>query len=162
LVHELEEEGQLEPILIVLDRDRLPGLSWGRLADCKLRAFLAIVNEVEVAIELHLNRSTLNTLLRRPVAGHEVWIKRRPGPKTRRLGEALTTRFSEELGNRPRGLRQKGFRVLEMLHKADIPAAILEPAFLSEDRAVSLEWRQGYRKATRRALYDYFTIDQEV
>lgn len=166
----LERDGLIDPVLVSINRERHPwdlaeaaSRPWGRsvlsgAGNIDARFAWAIREKVQAVIELHLNRSTLNEwgLLR--AAGHEVYISRRPGLRTRRLGEILLEEMNLYLGNPSRGLKEKNFRILRRLHAANIPAALLEPAFLAEDRAVSREWRSRYVGAIKGALYRYFNL----
>ena len=171
LVNTLDDEGRIAPVLVSIDQEAHPWDivqkvslfsppsflgGWGNIES---RAEWAKLAQVDAAVELHLNRSALNTLGLVKAAGHEVFIRRRPGPKTRAFGEVLIEELDRALGDkRSRGLKRKSFRILRRLHKANIPAAILEPAFLTEDRVVSREWRSHYLGAVKAALYRFLNV----
>ncbi len=159
----LTRDGIVEPVLIGVNRNEHPWDlvqkvsrisppsflgGWGNI---DIRAAWAIREGVDAAIEFHINSH------RTPVEGHEVFIRRAPGPLTRRLGQCLINKM-ECLRNSNRGLKHKSFRILRKLHAADIPAAILEPAFLTEDSLDSTEWRDKYVSAVRTALYHFFHL----
>lgn len=159
----LQKDGLLCPVVIGVNKNEhpwdlvqrvsrisLPSFlgGWGNI---DLRAAWAIRDEVDAAVEFHINSADPS------VKGHEVFIRRFPGPKTRRLGQCLINEF-EVLDNRNRGLKQKSFRVLRKLHAANIPAAILEPAFIAETCWGSREWRDKYVSAIRIALYRFFNL----
>lgn len=159
----LEKDGLLHPVVIGVNQKEHPWDlvqtvsrisppsflgGWGNI---DIRAAWAIRDEVDAAVEFHINSS------KRPAKGHEVFIRWFPGPKTRRLGQCLINEFGI-LGNTNRGLKQKGFRILRKLHAANIPAAILEPAFLIEESWSSREWREQYVSAVRTALYRFFNL----
>jgi len=170
LAQQLDSEGKLVPVFIHIDRashpwDIVQTLSklsppsfLGGMGNIDARVEWALRDKVQAAVEFHLNRSVLNSLGVVKASGHEVFIRRLPGPKTLKLGELLIEEFNRSLGNKSRGLKRKSFRVLRKLHAANVPAAILEPAFLSEDRCVSKEWRGNYVGAVKTALYRYFNV----
>jgi hypothetical protein len=160
---ELARDRKVEPVFIAIDReahpwDLIPDTLALRLRNIRIRADWAIREKVDAAVEFHLNRSTLNDLRITKATGNEVWIRRAPGPKTQRLGALLVEEFNRELGNRDRGLKTKSFNVLSRLHNANIPAAILEPAFLVEDIVELKPWRAKYVGAVKAALYRFFNL----
>jgi N-acetylmuramoyl-L-alanine amidase len=170
LARQLNRDGLLQPVVISIDRvahpwdlvqkiSRISPPSFlGGAGNIDARVEWAIRDRIQLAVELHLNRSILNDAGLIRAAGHEVYICRRPGPRTRRLGEILREEMALHLGNRARGLKKRNFRILRKLHAANIPAALLEPAFLTEDRTVSREWRGRYVGALKGALYRYFNL----
>jgi hypothetical protein len=170
LVQQLDSEGLLCPVFIHIDGashpwdivQKISKLSppsfLGGMGNIDARVEWALRDSVQAAVEFHLNRSTLNSLGLTKATGHEVFIRKFPGPKTRKLGELLIEEFNRSLGNKNRGLKRKSFRVLRKLHARNIPAAILEPAFLAEDRCVSKEWRGNYVGAVKTALYRFFNL----
>lgn len=111
---------------------------------------------VDAAIELHLNRYSLNYPGRPKAVGFEVFIKRYPGPRTQRLGKSLHRALRDTLGSRDRGLKQKSFRILRKLHAQNVPAALIEPAFLVENRVVLKEWRGALVGALSEGLHAFF------
>jgi N-acetylmuramoyl-L-alanine amidase len=170
LARQLERDGLIAPSVIVADQtlhpwDLVQKISrisppsflggWGNI---DLRAEWAIRDGVDVALEFHLNRSRLNDWGLVEAEGHEVFIRRKPGLRTRRLGEILLEEMNVLLGNRNRGLKEKNFRILRKLHAANIPAALLEPAFLAERVIGSSRWRAQYIGAIKGALYRYFNL----
>ena len=170
LARSFEADGLIEPVVIVLDQTLHPWdlvqktskLSppsflggWGNI---DIRATWAVREGVQAAVEFHYNRSALNDLGLVNAEGHEVYIRRRPGLRTRRLGEILIEEMNVLIGNRNRGLKEKNFRILRKLHAANIPAALLEPAFIAETRVETKAWRGQYVGAVKSALYRYFTL----
>ena len=170
LAESLNRDGLISPTVVIIDKTLHPwdliqktGLfsrssSLGGWRNIDLRAAWAIRDGVQVALEFHLNRSRLNDWGLNEVEGHEVFIRRNPGMRTKRLGEILIQEMNLVLGNRNRGLKEKNFRMLRKLHAANIPAAILEPAFLAEGVTVSETWRSQYIGAVKGALYRYFNL----
>jgi len=163
LTQMLERDGILHPVLIGVNEkehpwDLIQTVSkisppsflggWGNI---DIRVAWAIRDKVDAAVEFHINSA------KGAAEGHEVFIRRFPGPLTRRLGQCLINEF-EVLGNSDRGLKHKSFRILRKLHAANIPAAILEPAFLSEVSWDSRDWRDQYVSAVRTALYRFFNL----
>lgn len=163
LAESLKKDGLLQPVVIGVNEKEHPWDlvqkvsrisppsflgGWGNI---DIRVAWAIRDRVDVAIEFHINSAKV------PTEGHEVFIRRFPGPQTRRLGQCLIDEF-EDLGNSNRGLKHKSFRVLRKLHAANIPAAILEPAFLTEVNWDSRKWREQYVSAVRTALYRFFNL----
>lgn len=159
----LEKDKLLQPVVIGVNKKEHPWDlvqtvsrisppsflgGWGNI---DIRAAWAVRDEVDAAVEFHINSA------KGPAEGHEVFIRRFPGPLTRRLGQCLINEL-EVLGNRDRGLKHKSFRILRKLHAKNIPAAILEPAFLSEVCWGSREWRGQYVSAVRTALYRFFNL----
>lgn len=159
----LRKDGLLQPVVIGVNKKEHPWDlvqkvskisppsflgGWGNI---DIRVAWAIRDEVDAAVEFHINSA------KGPAEGHEVFIRRLPGPQTRRLGKCLIDEF-EVLGNSNRGLKHKSFRILRKLHAANIPAAILEPAFLTEVNWGSREWREQYVSAVRTALYRFFNL----
>ena len=159
----LQKDGLLAPVVIGVNQKEHPWDlvqkvskisppsflgGWGNI---DLRAAWAIRDEVDAAVEFHVNSNFS------PVEWHEVFIRRFPGPQTRRLGQCLINKMGC-LRNTNRGLKHKSFRILRKLHAANIPAAILEPAFLTEDGWDSAEWRDKYVSAVKTALYRFFNL----
>jgi hypothetical protein len=170
LARSIERDGLLDPVVIVVDQTLHPWDLVQKTSKISLPSFLggagnidtraawAIRDGVQAAVELHLNRSVLNTLGLLEAEGHEVYIRRRPGVRTRRLGQILLEEMNVVLGNRNRGLKEKNFRILRKLHAANIPAALLEPAFLAEGAVTKKAWRDQYVGAVKAALYRYFNV----
>ena len=153
LALQLRAEGKVRPTLIRINADSHPWDLFNLEGRCNIdvRAAWAVKKQISAAIEMHVNH------FRQPVQGHEVFVRYRPGPKTRRLGSLLQEELSA-LGNKDRGLKQRGFRILRKLHSRDIPAALVEPAFITEDVWHSKEWRLKYVEALKRAVYRYFNV----
>lgn len=160
----LRKEGKLQPVLVEVDQSRHPWDLVQKVSRASLPTFLggmgnidircewAMREGVDAVVELHVNSARGNP------AGHEVFIRRMPGPRTKRLGQCLINAFDEKLGNARRGLKHKSYRILRRLHAANIPAAILEPAFIQEDVVLSRPWRDLYVKAIAAALYQFFNV----
>lgn len=158
--------GKIQPVLIVIDQcqhpwDLIQQVSrvspptflggWGNI---DIRVAWTIQERVHAAIEFHVNST-------RGARGHEVFIRRSPGPKTRKLGWCLIHQLDLALTgqNHPsRGLKYKSYRVLRKLHAADIPVAILEPGFITEPIWDELPWREKYVRAVETALYQFFNL----
>lgn len=158
---QLHDEGKLCPVLLAIDRTAHPWDLIRRanrlnlfadLGDINVRYEWAVREEVDVLVELHYN----SALTGRP-AGHEVWVRTLPGPKTKRLGALMIDALDARLTNPGRGLRQKSYRTLFRLHAADVPAVIIEPAFIWEECVVQPEWQASYRRAVVSALYSFFS-----
>lgn len=159
----LEKDGLLQPVVIGVNQHEHPWDlvqqvskispptflgGWGNI---DIRAAWAIRDQVDAAVELHVNSAGGTP------TGHEVFIRRLPGPKTQKLGQYLIEELGI-LGNTDRGLKRKSFRILRKLHAANIPAAIIEPAFITEVLWSSREWRDKYVSAVRVALYRFFNL----
>jgi N-acetylmuramoyl-L-alanine amidase len=165
IVLRLHEEGKLVPVLMSINREEHPWDLIQQVSKASLPSFLgalgnvdvryewAIREQVSALVELHFN----SALVSNPT-GHEVWMRTAPGPLTKSLGTALMKEFGDRLGNPGRGLRQKAFRILFKLHAANVPAVILEPAFIREECIVREEWQMKYRDAVVTALYAFFKV----
>lgn len=162
----LDQENKLLPVFIHIDRrehpwDLVQSVSkisppsflggWGNI---DVRVQWALRDKVDAAVEFHVNSS------KGTAAGHEVFIRRSPGPNTRKLGQLLINELDLVLENDRRGLKHKSFRVLRKLHAFNIPAAILEPAFITESRWESEQWRDKYVGAVKTALYRFFNVQE--
>jgi len=164
----IQNDGLASPVLIYIDKNEHPWDliqqvskvsppsflgGWGNI---DLRVAWALREQVDVAVELHINSAN-----GRP-EGHEIFVRRAPGPKTRRLGQMLINSLDEFLPDHTsRGLKLKSYRVLRKLHAADIPAAIVEPAFITEKCLGLQEWREKYVRAVAMALYRFFNVREE-
>ena len=165
LLRLLDEDGVLEGVGVVIDSGNFPWSTirkvskvpfWSRWTNIDLRIeAVRDLGPFHAAVELHLN-SFLDPMGLRTASGMEVFIRRKPGPKTRRLGTLLHQALAEKVTLKDRGLKRKSFRVLRGLHNQNIPAALIEPAFLVEDRTVSAEWRSTLARALSEGLYKYF------
>lgn len=161
LVQLLDKENRLHPVFIHVDREQHPWDLVQRVSKASVPTFLglhgnidvryewALREQIDAAVEFHVNST-------KGARGHEVFIRRWPGPRTRRLGQCLINEFDATLGNAARGLKEKSYRILRRLHAANIPAAILEPAFIEETIWDSKAWRDEYVGAVRTALYHFF------
>jgi len=165
IVLRLHKEGKLTPVFITINRDQHP---WdliqqvsklsppsflGALGNVDVRYEWAIREKIGALVELHYNSAAFG----KP-EGHEVWVRTLPGPKTKHLGELLIKEFDDQLENPARGLKQKAYRTLVKLHSANVPAVILEPAFIWEECIVQREWQEKYRNAVITALYSFFNV----
>lgn len=120
----------------------------------EIRAKWALAEACEAIIELHYNSDETHK-----ARGHEVYYDDGEfgDSDAVKLATAINAGLTAEFPEHPnRGAKPGRYQVLDMARKWAMPAAIVEPAFISEDVVAAVDWRDRYVRALIEGLKTYF------